>query len=122
MAASIKLSDDMIALLRRESAIAKRSLASQAEHWITLGRAIERSPEFDYARVRATLAAELSPAELSEAEQTAFFDEFGRYMDSPDEDYAATNAERRRKGLGIGDTETGQLAKQLPNGQIGFID
>lgn len=122
MAASIKLSDDMIALLRRESAIANRSLAGQAEHWITLGRAIERSPEFDYTRVRAALAAELSPGDLSEAEQTAFFDEFGRHMDSLDKDYATINAERRRKGLGVGDTENGQLAKQLPNGQIGFID
>lgn len=44
MAQSIKLSDKEMDILRKEAALSSRSLAGQAEHWLRIGRAIERSP------------------------------------------------------------------------------
>ena len=49
MAQSVKLSDDVMALVRRESELQSRSVAGQITHWLRIGRAIEKSGNFDHA-------------------------------------------------------------------------
>lgn len=51
MAQSIKLSDEVMALVRREADLQSRSVAGQITHWLKIGRAIERSGTFDHARL-----------------------------------------------------------------------
>lgn len=60
MAQSIKLADDVMSVVRRESTLQSRSVAGQVTHWVNIGRAIEKSETFDYARIKAALSAEIS--------------------------------------------------------------
>jgi hypothetical protein len=55
MAQSVKIADEEMEIVRKESAVQSRSIAGQIAHWLRIGRAIERSPTFDYARFRAAL-------------------------------------------------------------------
>ncbi len=55
MAQSVKLADDIMALVRHEADLHSRSLAGQITHWLKIGRAIERSGSFDSARITAAL-------------------------------------------------------------------
>ena len=50
MAQSVKLGDELMNLVRRESALQSRSVAGQITHWARIGRAIDRSGNFDHAR------------------------------------------------------------------------
>lgn len=69
MAAAVKLTDEIVASARQEAQLMKRSLAGQIEHWASIGRAIERSAEFSYERLRAALAAQLPFDALSATER-----------------------------------------------------
>ncbi len=75
MAQTVKLPDDIMKDIRSEAALQSRSLASQVVHWINLGRKFENAPDTDMAKIRAALAGELNPDELSEADSLVFFEE-----------------------------------------------
>ena len=109
MAQSIKLADDVMALVRREADLHSRSVAGQITHWVKLGRAIERSGRFDHARITAALAGDLDTAELSEAEEAAWLDAFTERMAQPSEGEEAFFAERRLLGRGVGLDAGGNL-------------
>lgn len=115
MARSVKIADDVMALVRRESALQSRSIAGQIAHWIRIGRAIERSDTFDYRRIRAALEASLSPDDLSAEEQEVWFAEFADAMTEATEQELAFFAERRRLGRGVGLDDTGELVYQQPS-------
>lgn len=70
---AVRLSKELIGEARNEAAIMSRSITSQVEHWAKLGRAIEQSPGFDYARVQSALRAQLSPDELDAEEREVYF-------------------------------------------------
>jgi hypothetical protein len=71
---TIKLSAAFVDEARRESALQVRSIGGQVEHWARLGRAIEAAPGFTLTRVKAALAGELDPGELSEDEWALYDD------------------------------------------------
>ncbi len=112
MAQSIKISDEEMGLLREEARISSRSIAGQAEHWLRIGRAIERSPSFSYQRIRDTLSGLTSPDDLSADEQEVFFDEFADAMWQETPEQQAFFAERRESGLGVGLDENDKLVYQ----------
>ena len=112
MAKSVKIADDVMALVRRESALQSRSIAGQIAHWIRIGRAIERSDTFDYQRIRAALEASLSPDDLSADEQEVWFSEFADAMTEATEQELAFFAERRKLGRGVGLNDAGELIHQ----------
>ena len=109
MAQSIKLADDVMALVRREAHLHSRSVAGQITHWIRLGRAIERSGKLDHARITAALEGDLDTAELSEAEEAAWLDAFTEKMAQPSEVETAFFAERRSLGRRVGLDAGGNL-------------
>lgn len=109
MAQSVKLSDEMMRLVRRESEVQSRSIAGQITHWMRIGRAIERSGSFDYARIRAALAGKLETTALSAEEKDVWLDSFTEELmqSSPEENEFF--ARRRKLGLGVGLDDTGRL-------------
>lgn len=80
---AVRLSEELIAEVRREAATMSRSIAGQVEHWLRIGRIAEKSPGFSYERVRAALQAEYAYDDLSAEEQEAYLVEQGELMENP---------------------------------------
>lgn len=109
MAQSVKLADDVMALVRREAELHSRSVAGQITHWLKIGRAIEQSGRFDHARITAALEGRLDTTELSEEEEVAWLDAFTEAMEHPSDAEEAFFARRRALGRGIGLDAGGNL-------------
>lgn len=109
MAQSVKLADDIMALVRREADLHSRSVAGQITHWLKIGRAIEHSGRFDHARLTATLEGRLDTTELSEDEEAAWLDAFTDKMGQPSQDEQAFFARRQALGRGVGLDAGGNL-------------
>jgi|SRR5690554_6166169 len=109
MAQSVKLADDIMAVVRREAEIHSRSVAGQITHWVRLGRAIESGGTYDHARVTAALDGRLDPVELREEEGCAWLDAFSEKMSSPSEMEQTFFAKRRKLGRGVGLDAAGNL-------------
>lgn len=118
MAQSVKLADDIMALVRREADLHSRSVAGQITHWLKLGRAIEQSGRFDHARITAALEGMLDTTELGEEEEAAWLDAFTARMAEPAEAERSFFAQRRMLGRGVGLDAGGNLvfAKADPAG------
>jgi len=76
MAKTLRISDPYMELLRAESRDQHRTLAGQAEYWMALGRAVERSRLVDFQQVRALLDGDLRFEALDDREQEFAFDQF----------------------------------------------
>jgi hypothetical protein len=109
MAQSVKLSDDVMAAVRREADLHSRSVAGQITHWIRLGRAIEQSGTYDHARLTAALEGRLDTAELREEEAAAWLEAFTEKMSVPSTAERAFFAKRRKLGQGVGLDAAGNL-------------
>lgn len=109
MAQSVKLSDDVMSVVRREFGLQSRSVAGQITHWINIGRAIEKSSAFDYQHINAALAGEFSPDELSAEEQEVWFAQFAEDVTTPTSGEEEFFAERRQFGRGVGLNDKGVL-------------
>jgi hypothetical protein len=112
MAQSVKLADDVMAHVRRQAHLNSRSVAGQITHWVSIGRAIEQSPSFDYRRIGAALEAALSPDSLGAEEQEVWFAEFADRMAEPAEAEHAFFARRRQLGQGVGMADSGELVRE----------
>ncbi|GJL87209.1 MAG: hypothetical protein DHS20C03_09180 [Minwuia thermotolerans] len=112
MAQSVKLSDDVMALVRKESELQSRSVAGQITHWVRIGRAIEKSGNFDHQRISAALEASLAPEELTPEEHEVWLNAFGDQMAEPSEQSKEFFARRRKLGLGVGLSETGEIIRE----------
>lgn len=112
MAQSIKLGDDIMKIVRRESELQSRSVAGQITHWLRIGRAIEKSGNFDHGRVAAALAGRLGTAELTDEEKDVWIDSFVEKMGQPGPDEEAFFARRRQLGLGVGLDTAGNLVRE----------
>lgn len=109
MAQSVKLADDIMALVRREADLHSRSVAGQITHWLKIGRAIEHSGRFDHARLTAALEGRLDTTELSEDEEAAWLDAFTEKMGQSSEAEISFFARRRALGWGVGLDAGGNL-------------
>lgn len=114
MSHAVKISDVEMDALREAAALQSRSLSGQAEHWLRLGRAFERDPRFGFAKVEQALKGLISPDELNDAEQEDYFEQLSDsyWAPSPVED--AFFADRRRRGVGVGMDEAGNMVLQTP--------
>lgn len=65
----VKLSDPLINAAREAAELAHRSLASQVEHWATLGRAIEGRLTSDQSATLKNVVRESAPAPYRNPEQ-----------------------------------------------------
>ncbi|MEO3432591.1 ParD-like family protein [Inquilinus sp. CAU 1745] len=111
MAQSVKLSDDLMNLVRRESELQSRSVAGQITHWVRIGRAIEKSGNFDHARIAAALAGEIGTTELTDEEKDVWLENFTVMMARPGPEEEAFFARRRQLGLGVGLDVAGNLVR-----------
>ena len=109
MAQSVKLSDDVMALVRRESELQSRSVAGQITHWLRIGRAIEKSGNFDHSRITAALSGELETTALTDEEKDVWLDSFTAAMAQPSPEEEAFFKNRRQLGLGVGLDASGNL-------------
>lgn len=109
MAQSVKLSDDLMALIRYESDLRSRSVAGQISHWVRIGRAIETSGNFDYTRISAALTADLGTVALTDEEKDVWLDRFTEVMAQPGPEEEAFFDRRRQFGLGVGLDAGGNL-------------
>lgn len=112
MAQSVKLGDDIMKLVRRESELQNRSIAGQIAHWVRIGRAIEKSGNFDHARITAALAGEIETTTLTDEERDVWLDGFVEKMGQPGEGEEAFFARRRRLGLGVGLDAAGNFVRE----------
>lgn len=112
MAQSIKLGDDIMQIVRRESELQSRSIAGQIAHWVRIGRAIEKSGNFDHARITAALAGAVETTELTEEENDVWLDSFVEKMGQSGSDEDAFFARRRRLGLGVGLDAAGNFVRE----------
>ncbi|GHF51560.1 TA system antitoxin ParD family protein [Seohaeicola zhoushanensis] len=111
MAQSVKLADDIMALIRREADLQSRSVAGQITHWVRLGRAMERSGQFDHARLTAALEGSLDTTELAPQEEAAWLDAFTEKMGQPSEAEEEFFARRKALGRGVGRDASGHLVR-----------
>lgn len=109
MAQSVKLSDDVMALVRREAELHSRSVAGQITHWLKLGRAIEQSGSYDHARITAALEGRIDTTQLQQTEEAAWLDAFTEKMGQPSESEEVFHARRQRLGQGVGLDSGGKL-------------
>jgi len=112
MAQSVKLGDDIMKIVRRESELQSRSVAGQIAHWLRIGRAIEKSGNFDHARITAALSAQIDTTELTDEEKNVWLDSFVEKMGRPALGEEAFFARRRHLGLGVGLDEAGNLVRE----------
>ena len=112
MAQSVKLGDDVMKFVRRESELQSRSVAGQITHWLRIGRAIEKSGNFDHARIAAALAGKIDTTELTDDEKDVWIDSFVETMQKPGPDEEAFFARRRQLGLGVGLDAGGNLVRE----------
>jgi len=106
---AVKISEDAYEAVKDAASINSRSISGQAEHWIRLGRALERNPEIAYTRIERALRGMMSVEDLSGDEQDEFFDKFADKMGDVSESERAYFAGREERGLGVGMDDAGAL-------------
>ena len=111
MAQSVKLSDHIMGLVRREAKLQGRSVAEQITHWLKIGRVIEHSEDFDHTRITGALEGQRDTRNLSQMEFAVWTDAFGERMATPTAEERAFFAERRHLGLGTGLDARGSLIR-----------
>ena len=75
-----------------------------------IGRAIEKSGNFDHVRIKAALAGDIETTDLTE-EKDVWLDSFVEKMAQPGSDEDAFFA-RRQLGLGVGLDAAGNLVRE----------
>ncbi len=111
MAQSVKLGEELMNLIRRESELQSRSVAGQITHWVRIGRAIEKSGHFDHDRLLAVLDGQRETTELTDEEKEVWLDGFAEAMARPGPDEETFFARRRQLGLGVGLDAGGNLVR-----------
>jgi hypothetical protein len=109
MAGSIKLPDNIMKIVRSEAELQGRSISGQVVYWMRIGRAIERSGNFDHSRITAALSGQIVTAELTAEEKLVWLEAFAEKMGAPGPDEEAWFARRRQHGRGVGLDSAGNL-------------
>ncbi len=109
MSQAVKISDIEMKAVRDAAQINSRSISGQAEHWMRIGRAVERDPEMRYSRIdRALRGLEaIDPDSLDAAAQEAFIAQMADAPATPEaQDFWR---DRQRRGVGVGLDENDEL-------------
>ncbi|MFC3167818.1 TA system antitoxin ParD family protein [Paracoccus fontiphilus] len=110
MSQSVKFADDaLINDARVVAEVQSRSLASQITHWARIGRAIERSGSFDYARLSRVLAGAVETTILTAEEKAVWSEQFLAKMSESGPDEDAFFAELRASGKAVGLNAAGKV-------------
>ena len=117
MAQSIKLPDDLMKIVRREAELQGRTVSGQVAHWVRIGRAIEKSGNFDSTRITSALSGKIGTAELTCEEKDVWLDSFVEKMGQPGSDEEAWFARRRQLGLGVGLDTNGNFVREKTAGE-----
>lgn len=115
MAKTVKLNDELVDFARQEAVLQDRSLGAQVSHWVRIGRAVETSGKLDHAKISAALAGEMQTRELTPEEKSVWMDHFTDLMGEPGPEEKGFFADRRRRGLGVGLDEKGNLVHAEPD-------
>ena len=114
MSQAVKISDIEMKALRDAARVNSRSISGQAEHWLRIGRALERDPQVGYSRVEMALRG-LEPLSLDTLAEAGQDDFIQAMADAP-----ATTAEddfwrdRQRRGVGVGLDDKDRLVFGTP--------
>jgi hypothetical protein len=110
MAVSITFADEtLVVYARMEAEIQSRSVAGQILHWARLGRAMERSGNFDHIKLSRALAGELRTAALTPEEKAVWSDRFLAKLSEPTLGEEAHFAKLRKSGKSIATNGTGKI-------------
>lgn len=109
VARTVKLNDDVMALVRREAEICNRTMADQITHWVRIGRAIEKSGKFDHDRITEALAGRIPTSDLTEIEARVWLDDFIEKLASPGLAEEEFFRKRQKLGRGVGLDADGYL-------------
>jgi hypothetical protein len=71
---AVKVSAELVENLRDAAELHSRSIAGQAEHWMRLGRLVERDPRFGVVAIEQALSGQLSPDALTGDQQEVYLD------------------------------------------------
>ena len=113
---TVKLDSGLFEDARGKASLLSRSVSGQIEHWARIGRAIEASLDFSYARVCAVLEGRATVESLSDGERATFFDQLGDALANPTQRerdfYAALGCEPGATGR----DEHGTLVQTISDG------
>lgn len=84
MAKAVKLSEELIAVARREAKVMYRSIGAQVEYWAKIGREVEASGALGPAGVRKLLHGAGSVQDLSEVNDALYVNLLGQELESLD--------------------------------------
>lgn len=102
MAESIRISDAEFSVLKAEKEITRRSIGAQAEYWMRIGRAIEKSPAFSYTHIKEALVGLKDPGELTIEEEAVYMDKFMDAMLEESTEQKAFFNHQKERGIGVG--------------------
>lgn len=111
MGQAVKISDEEMQAVREAAQLHSRSIAAQAEHWIRIGRAVERDPRFGIVQIEEALRGLRSVDSLSGDQQESFLDRLGDQLHEPSPAQHAFWTDRQRRGLGVGLDEAGRVVR-----------
>lgn len=106
---NVKISGEEYEVVKAAAVVNRRSISGQAEHWMRIGRALERNPEIGYSRIERALHGLSSMDDLNGEEQEEFFDLFADKMGEVSDQERAFFADRERRGRGVGMDQEGRL-------------
>lgn len=112
MAQSIRIPDREMELVRRAAKLSGRTIAEQAAHWMLIGRSIERSADFSYARVREASRGRCSPDVLSAEEHAVYINDLMAEASEVTSEQETFFARRREVGVGVGLDVKGDITRQ----------
>jgi len=84
VAKAVKLSEELIAVARREAKVMYRSIGAQVEYWAKIGREVEASGALGPAGVRKLLHGAGSVQDLSEVNDAVYVNLLGQELESLD--------------------------------------
>ena len=112
MAQSIRIPDRELELVRREAKLSGRTIAEQVAHWMRIGHSIERSADFNYARVCDALRGRCSPDILSAEEHAVYINDLMAEASEVTSEQQTFFAKRRKMGVGVGLDVKGDITRQ----------
>ena len=83
MAQTLRLDDAIMNELRQEAELHSRSLAMQAQHWMRIGKAVERSRAYSFDDIVEVLSHESNPKGSPDVKKGSVTDRVMYRLDNP---------------------------------------